>query len=148
MILHASIALDNPATAADFLARIWDGEAFPFHPVHGAFIVLKGDEAGSAIEIYPTGTVNKLGKDGISFEIADVIPQATATHLAVTTELDEQEVFALADSYSWWSRLCDRGDFSLIEIWMEGTVLVEIFTPAHLEAYREAMDPENWRDGE
>lgn len=145
MIFHASIAADNPATVADFLAELWGGEAFSFHPVHGAFIVIKGDEHGSAVEVYPARTVNRLGKQGVSFAISDKLTNETATHLALSTELTDRQVFDLAASYGWWSRLCDRGSFELIEVWLEGSVLVEILTPPMLENYRSSMTLETWR---
>lgn len=146
MIFHASIAADNPGTAASFLAELWDGEAFPFHPVHGAFIVLQGDEHGSAIEIYPAGTVIRLGKDGIGFHITDDLSRETATHLAVATQLGEKQVFDLAATYGWWARQRDRGPFELIEVWIDGKVLVEVLTPRMQERYRSSMAVDNWRD--
>lgn len=148
MIFHASIAADNPGTVASFLAELWEGEAFDFHPVHGAFIVLKGDEAGSAIEIYPAGTVIRLGQQGISFAIAEDPAHETATHLAIATDLDERAVFDLAATYGWWSRLTSRGPFDLIEIWIDGRVLVEVFTPPMQARYREAMTPDAWGENE
>ncbi|MEI6418024.1 MAG: helix-turn-helix domain-containing protein, partial [Sphingomonadales bacterium] len=39
-IFHASIPAQNPALVADVLARIWGGQAMPFHPVPGALGVV------------------------------------------------------------------------------------------------------------
>lgn len=145
MIFHASIAVENPADVGDFFAALWGGEVFPFHPVEGGVIVLHGSDDGSAVEIYPAGTVNRCGSYAVSFERKPALPAGTATHLAVATPHSANEVTALAARHGWLARHCDRGPFDLIEVWVEGTVLVEVLTPGMQARYRAAMTRHNWR---
>ena len=62
MINHISIGVNNPEKAANFLAQIWNGYAFPFPPCPNSFIVLADDGIGTAVEFTPANTVLAPGE--------------------------------------------------------------------------------------
>jgi len=83
MLFHASIDAQNPKHVAAVLAEIWRGTVLDFAPVPGSYIVLAGDERGSAIEVYPAGRVLIDGDAEAESIEAFATPRATATHLAI-----------------------------------------------------------------
>ena len=58
MLFHLSIAAREPRHVANVIAELWGGAALPFPPVmEGSWIAIAGDDRGTAIEVYPDGTV-------------------------------------------------------------------------------------------
>ncbi len=146
MIFHLSLPARDPARVAAVMAEIWRGEAFAFHPVPGAWIALAGDAHGTALEIYPADTILVPGETALEFRSGSAPPPANiASHAAVETPLSEPEIAAIAEREGWPARRCDRGPFALIELWVEGQVLIELLTPEMAADYRRSMTVENWR---
>jgi hypothetical protein len=56
VIHHLSIPARNPKHVAAVLTELFRGTLTGFGPYGNSFIAWMGDEHGSAIEIYPTGT--------------------------------------------------------------------------------------------
>ncbi|MEM7024364.1 MAG: hypothetical protein AAF637_17555 [Pseudomonadota bacterium] len=139
-----SLPARDPARVAVVMARIWAGEAFPFHAAAGAWITLAGSGDGSALEIYPEGTNLVAGSVAVSFETGSA-PPAIASHVAIETPLGEAELIAIAEREGWLARCCSRGPFSLIELWVENRYLIELLTPEMADDYRRTMTTENWR---
>lgn len=160
MINHISIGVNNPEKVADFLAKIWNGYAFPFPPSPNSYIVLADDGKGTAVEITPANTVlvpgegfpaeenfdkNTLtGEFEAKFVAGTNFPEYVATHLAVNTHLSETEVLEMAKSENWRTLICNRdeGLFQLIEVWVENRFMLEVFTPAMTERYRKVVQPQ------
>lgn len=131
MIFHASIDADEPRRVADFLARLWNGQVLPFPAViDGSWIVLAGDDHGSAIEVYPRGTeLVPADGDADAYGVKRIPALGTATHLAVATPLSAAEVMLLAVSERWIAKYRKRGGmFGVIEIWVENRLMVEALT--------------------
>lgn len=144
MIFHLSLPARDPKRVSAVMAELWGGEAFPFHPIPGAWIAMAGDAHGTALEVYPAETVLIPGDTALESETG--APAAnTASHAAVETPLSEPEVMAIAEREGWLARRCDRGPFELIELWIEGWVLVELLTAEMATDYRRSMTIENWR---
>lgn len=143
MIFHISIPARDPDGTADALAKLTGGTAFPFHPIDGALIVIHGDAHGSAIEVYPDDAVLAAGPQMLAVDSAEA-PKRTGFHAAIASPLDEEHVMRIAASHGWLARRCDRGPFELIEMWIDGRLLIEILTPDMQADYRAAMTPENW----
>ena len=144
MIFHLSLPARDPGRVAAVMAELWRGEAFPFHPIPGAWIAMAGDAHGTALEVYPAETVLIAGDTALDSETGPT-PANTASHAAVETPLSEAEVHAIAEREGWLARRCDRGPFQLIELWVEGWVLVELLTAEMAADYRSSMTIENWR---
>ena len=160
MINHISIGANDPEKVANFLAKIWNGYAFPFPPCPNSYIVLADDGNGTAVEITPANTVlvpgegfpatenfdeNTLTEDfEAKFVAGQSSPEYVATHLAVNTHLSEAEVLELANREGWRTLICnrDRGLFQLIEVWVENRFMLEVFTPAMTARYREVVQPQ------
>ena len=144
MLFHASFPSHDPARAAEAVARLWGGRAFPFPVFEGSYIAMEGDKFGTAIEFLPAGAVMVPGEDEV-----EVTPQrraGTETHLAISTRLAEKEVHALAKEYGWQARTCWRGEdlFRVIELWIDNAYLVEVLTPEMQKEYLAFMKPERY----
>ena len=145
MLFHASIDAQDPRHDASVLAEIWRGSVLPFPPVPGSYIVLAGDERGSAIEILPAGRVLIPGdREAESIKAFDS-PRATATHLAVGVSCSVAELERIARRERWLSRVCWRGDlFRVVEFWIENRVELEFLTPEMQAEYRAAANSERF----
>jgi hypothetical protein len=163
MINHVSIGAENPEKAANLLAELWNGYVFPFPPCEGAFIVFAEGDQGISIEVYPKDAEMYPGV-GEPSECAVFNPETmcfdyevrfrkaaknsdfTATHLALNTKLNEAEIRLLVEKEGWRCVKCERGGgvFPLLEVWLENTVMLEVFTPEMTEKYQQAMRPANF----
>ena len=145
MIFHLSLPADDPGHVAAVMAELWRGEAFPFHPVPGAWIALAGDAHGTALEVYPADTVLVPGETALESVTHPQAPAKSASHAAVECPLDEAAILAIGEREGWPVRRCDRGPFMLIELWVEGRTLIELLTAEMAADYRRSMTIENWR---
>lgn len=148
MLFHVSIAARDPARVAAVLAELWDGDALPFPPVaQGSWIALAGDDRGSAIEVYPAGTVLRESAgdaDATSEQRED--DGFTAAHVALATPFYPETVLGIARREGWPAKYRRRGGvFGVIELWVEGTQMVEVLTPEMQAEYVAGMTPANWR---
>lgn len=148
MLFHVSIEADDPRKTAEALAELWGGEALPFPPVGaGSWVALAGDEKGSLIEVYPRGTElhEGEGQDG-GFGRQAIPRRHGATHFAMASTLSPTSVFAVAERNGWHAKYCRRDDmFGLIEMWIDGCLMVEVLTPHMQREYMDAITIENWR---
>lgn len=148
MLFHMSFAAREPRYVAEVIAELWGGEALPFPPVSDdGWIVFEGDEHGTAMEVYPLGTVlreavgdaDAVGEmhDGSSF---------SASHAAISTSLDLEAVLAIAEREGWPAKFRKRGGtFGVIEMWIEGHQMIEVLTPEMQDEYRAGISAEGWR---
>jgi hypothetical protein len=131
MLFHISIAAERPEQAARLVAELWSGRAYPFPPVaEGSWIAMAGDDRGSAIEIYPLGTELHQG-DGESAvrPTAGLAARNGPVHVAIATGLGVDQVKAIAKRFAAPAKVCSRGPFHVIELWVEGCFLIEVLTP-------------------
>jgi len=147
MLFHASIEADNPQRVATALAKLWEGKALPFPPVaKGSWAAFANDDRNSAIEVYPRGTELRIAEgnaDAGSINVAG--KRFGATHLAIATVLDAEEVLSLAEREAWPARICHRGGmFHVIEIWIEGCQMIEVLTAEMQREYLENISVEKW----
>nr|WP_087575036.1 hypothetical protein [Sphingomonas sp. CDS-1] len=148
MLFHLSIAAHDPRHVAQVIAEFWRGEAFPFPPVTpGSWIAVAGDERGTAIEVYPLGTVLREAEgDADSFGERTEQTGYTATHAAIATPLSEAEVMAIASREGWPAKYRKRGGgFGVIELWIEGRQMVELLTQEMQAEYLAATRMDNFR---
>jgi hypothetical protein len=142
MLFHMSIAAEDPRHVAFVIAELWRGEARRFPPVaDNSWIALAGDERGTAVEVYPLGTVlRETPGDADAHGETSAMDRFSATHGAIATPLDEGEVLAIAGREGWPAKYRKRGGmFGVIELWIEGHQMMEVLTPEMQSEYLGAM---------
>jgi len=148
MLFHVSIDAENPKRVAQVIAELWGGIATPFPPVMvGSWVAMAGDARNTIVEIYPRGTELVLaeGEAGADGRIGAKLSHS-ATHFAMATDLDLGRVMAIADREGWPVKYCKRGGaFGVIELWVEGTRMIEVLTPEMQAEYLDAMTVSNWQ---
>jgi hypothetical protein len=139
MLFHLSIDADNPKHVAEVFAEIWKGHAIPFPPVAvGSWMALAGDERNNLIEVYPRGTelVEVPGDADAKGVDGDAPRPHSPTHLAIGTQLTEDQILAIAQREGWPAKYRKRGGvFGVIELWVEGWRMVEVLTPEMQQEY-------------
>lgn len=148
MLFHASIPANDPQRVANVIAEIWKGEAFRFPPWPGAFVAMAGDDRGSTVEVYPRGQVIAPGEGDAAARPSALQSGASQSefHLAIATARSAQEVLAIAQREGWRAVRCSRGGFfDVIELWVEGSLLVEVLTPEMQQDYRRNINLNTWR---
>ena len=149
MIHHFSFAAREPQRAAEAIAALWGGEAFPFPPVaEGSWVAISGDPRGTTIEVYPAGAeLQPAEGDADAVAVMNDRPaQYVATHAAIASPLSEEEIYAMAARQGWLAKYCKRGGiFGVIECWVENAFLLEVMTPQMQREYTDFMSPEAWR---
>jgi len=143
-LLHLSINANNPQEVAAFLAEVMGGVAMPFPPFPDCWIAFAAEDDGTAIEVYPTTHVLEAGPDQISCEIKESNTTSTFVHAAVCSQLKRTEIMALASTKGWTSRICNRGPFDCVEVWLENRLLVELLDDEMQKNYRAGMTASNW----
>jgi len=146
MIFHFSIAADDPERSARFLAELWGGRAYPFPPVaKGSWVAMAGDDRGSTIEIYPRGTEAHLGEgETMVRDLTGTPAREGAFHAAIATSLSIEEVKAVAARYETVAKVCNRGAFQVIELWIDGCQMLEMLTPDMQAQYLRAAKFDAW----
>jgi catechol 2,3-dioxygenase-like lactoylglutathione lyase family enzyme len=138
MIHHLSVSAADPQGAAEFFADLMSGVVVDFLPNPGSYMVFKADGQGTAIEIYPAGSVMvPNGESGSIFvRQPDGADRRSPTHFALSVQLSQDEVLARAAAKGWDAFVCDRGGhFHVVEVWIENTWLVELLPPAFAAEY-------------
>ncbi|MBO9624040.1 MAG: hypothetical protein J7500_15135 [Sphingomonas sp.] len=147
MLFHVSIDAADPRRVAEVIAELWAGVATPFPPViEGSWIAMAGDDRNSAVEVYPRGTELVQG-DGDSDAHGRIGANGdhSSTHFAMATALDVEQVLAIAKREDWPVKYRKRGGaFGVLELWLEGTRMIEVLTPEMQAEYRGAMTIEGW----
>lgn len=143
-LLHVSINADEPERVARFLAVLFAGRALPFPPFPDCWIAFTEEDDGTAIEVYPTTHVLTAGEHTIACEVRERNAAPTFAHAAVGSPLDRSRIIELAQAEGWLARICDRGPFECVEVWLEDRLLVEVLDPVMQTDYRRGMTAANW----
>ena len=148
MLFHVSISAHDPRRVATVIAELWGGEVHVFPPVmEGSWVAMAGDDRSTTIEVYPIDTVLREGEgdsDGFGERSGHV--GYTPTHAAIATNLDQDQVMAIANREGWSAKYCKRGGkFGVIELWIEGRQMIEVLTPDMQREYLDCVTIANWR---
>ena len=143
-LLHLSINADNPEKVAAFLAVVMGGDAMPFPPFPDCWIAFAGEDDGTAIEVYPTTHVLRAGPRQIACDVRERCADNSFVHVALSSALPREELLNLASLQGWTARVCDRGPFLCVEVWLENRLLVELLDGPMQEDYRAGMTAANW----
>jgi hypothetical protein len=138
MIHHMSISAQKPQHVAQVLAEVFKGQTAPFPPHPGSYMVFAMDEYGTAIEIYPAGSQLVPGSEGdsCSFVQKPQTAQFGAVHAAVSVPATQTEIEQIGAREGWRVVRCDRESFfSVIEFWVENSLMLEFLTPEMKSQY-------------
>lgn len=137
MIHHFSIPVQDTKNIADVIAKLFNGTITRFGPYKDSYIVWVGDEYGTAIELYPSGTemIPDEGNGQANFIHNPAHSGFTATHAAVSIDRTREEIHVFAEELGWRAIELPRGGFSVIEFWIENKVMIELLTPDMAKDY-------------
>lgn len=146
MLFHLSIDADAPQHVAEVLAELWQGAAMPFPPIlNGSWAAFAGDDRATMVEVYPRGAELHEGDAGVTGVIGGNNDRS-ATHFAMATPLKRDAVLAVAAREGWPAAVCNRGGlFDVIEIYVEGSRMIEVLTAEMQADYLRTMTVPNWR---
>lgn len=146
MLFHISVEADEPQRVARALAEIMGGEAMPFPPVaEGSWVALAGDERGTMVEVYPRGTELSPTEEG-AIGVPGAHRRKSSVHFAMATSLTQEQVLDICRREGWPAHYFRRVDkFGLIEIWVEGCLMIEVLTPAMQREYLDTITIPNWK---
>lgn len=144
MIHHISIDAHNPLRVASVLAEIWNGKVYQFfYP--GSYNVMPFDSYGTAVVVFPQGTVWTPGADAKS---AQLLPSTStglvAIHAAISVPATQQQIEQIGQREEWRVLTRNQGDgaFRLVEFWVENRILFEFLPPGFETQYLQTMQPE------
>lgn len=137
MILHASIAADDPQKTAQTLATLLGGLAFPMPGGGGAWAALTGDEHGTNIQVLGRGRQYHRKAGEHTQMVWGEKARHGASHLMIETHLEEADVLALADANGCHAHRARHASFEVIEFWIDDCQLLDVMTPDMARVYRE-----------
>ncbi|TBR58303.1 hypothetical protein B4U84_20450 [Westiellopsis prolifica IICB1] len=139
MIHHISVSAKNPQHVAQVLAKVLKGQAAPFPPNPGSYIVFPGDEYGTAVEVYPLASEILPGTspdEHCMFVHNDNPSMFTATHAAISVPVTQEEIEQVGMSEGWRVVRCSRESlFDVMEFWVENRLMIELLTPEMASQY-------------
>lgn len=143
MLHHISLPVKNPQHVASVLAEILRGKAVPFPPNPNSYIVVVGDEFGTAIELYPLGSeiVPDAWNGQGGFRVNNNPSVYTAVHAAISVPVSLEEIEHIGVREGWRVFPCNRdGLFDVVEFWLENFLMLELLTPEMRTKYLNAMN--------
>jgi hypothetical protein len=145
MIHHISIAANNPRHVAEVLAKILGGKVAPFPSHPGSYVAIAMDEKGTLIEVYPLGTelIPGDGEQQVQFRENQNSSPYDAVHAAVSVSISEKEIEEIAAQEGWRVLHCNRGQFEVIEFWIENRLMIELLTPEIAPQYLNFVQKRN-----
>lgn len=144
-ILHASIPADQPAAVATMLARLLGGQAMPFPPGGPHAWIAWADDGQTEIEVVRRGDGLIQGPTEAEWRPTGAASRASEVHLALAVPLATTDILATAREAGWPARVCNRGGlFDLVELWVEGAFLIELFDPAQAAHFAQVMSAGQW----
>lgn len=144
-LIHASVPADDPRHVAEVLAEMMGGEALPFPPAGpDARMAWSGDGTVS-LEIVPRGYLIHRGPQEGEWHPAAEPQRLSEVHLAIAVDRSAAEIVAIADRAGWPARRCSRGEglFELVEVWVEGAFMLEMFDPDQAAHYERTVTVDN-----
>ena len=141
MIHHLSLPAQDPRHVAEVLVELFRGKLTGFGPYRNSFIAWAGDEHGTAIEVYPTGTemLPDAGAGQANFRHNAQASPFVATHAAISVDRSKEEIYAIAKREGWRAIELPRGPNNVIEFWIENSVMLELMTQEMARDYVGAM---------
>ena len=144
-LIHASIPADDPKTAAEVLSEIMGGEALPFPPAGPLGRMAWSGDGKISLEIVPRGNLIHRGAEEGNWIPVDTPQRLSEVHLAIAVDRPASDIIAIAEEAGWPARICSRGNgfFDLVEVWVEGAFMLEMFDPEQATHYERVVTVEN-----
>ena len=100
--------------------------------------MLAGDDRGSFLEILPaTAVFDPDAPLGLKQRPANFAPGSG--HVLISTIKGRDEIEAIAKREGWRSQEVETGLFKIVKVWIDGTVLVELFAEGEVQRYIDAF---------
>ncbi|KEF42285.1 MAG: hypothetical protein ER33_07125 [Cyanobium sp. CACIAM 14] len=144
MLHHMSLPARDPHSVARVLAELTDGQFFDFPIAPGAYMVNGCDPHGTALEILPDDRVWLPGPHEVDVGVRESSGPCSGFHVALSVPVSRERIEEVGAREGWLVRLCDRGPFQVIELWVENRFMVELLTAAMVPAYLAFMKPETY----
>lgn len=148
MLIHTSLPANDPELVSRVLCEVTGGKRCSF-PYPGGYYVGFDDDNSTAVEIYPIDTRLAPGTGPVYGELEPLEQSRQhmvryfgsneevgyiASHIALTTPLSLDEIYAIAKRENWRAAYCSRREkFRLVEFWMENRILVELILQRDFE---------------
>jgi hypothetical protein len=97
------------------------------------------------LEVIPRGFLIHRGEEEGGWHRVDNPQRLSEVHLAISSDRPKEEIVAIAEKAGWPARVCSRGNgfFELVEVWVEGTFMLEMLDPAQTAHYERVLNVEN-----
>lgn len=141
MLIHTSLPAKDPELVSRVLCEVAGGKRCQF-PYPGGYYVGFDDANSTAVEIYPIDTQLRPGtgkaygdlqpleesrQNMVRYVGSNEDVAYIASHIALTTPLRLDEIYAIAKRENWRAVYCSRREsFRLVEFWLEDRILVEL----------------------
>jgi hypothetical protein len=144
-LIHASIPADDPFKVSEVLAEMLSGEALPFPPAGPLGRMAWSGDGSISLEIVPRGNLIHWGDEEGAWVPVENPQRLSEVHLAIGVDRPKAEIVAIAEKAGWPARICARGNgfFELVEVWVEGTFMLEMFDPDQAAHYARVVTVEN-----
>ena len=146
MLFHLSFCAREPERVGRVLAEILAAQVVkaPSPPFNeGALFVCCGDDRGTMISLEPWGVTYRPGPNQMTSMPRDGrSPEHTPFHGLFLARVSKERIFAIAVAEGWPAAQVPNGPFDVINVWLEGSQLVEFTTPELYPAYRATFDAE------
>ena len=144
-LIHASIPADDTNKVAEVLAEMMGGEALPFPPAGRKGRMAWSGDGSISLEIVPRGHLIHPGREQGEWRSVTEPQRLSEVHLAIGVDRPAAEIVAIAEKAGWPARVCARGGgfFELVEVWVEGAFMLEMFDPEQAAHYERVASVEN-----
>lgn len=146
MLFHISFCARNPPRVAGALAKLLGATVVraPSPPFNeGALFVCCGDDRGTMISLEPWGVAYEPGPNHMTgMPHGQPTPEHNAFHALFMAAVSKERVLEIAAEEGWPAAQVPNGPFDVINVWIEGTQLVEFTTPELYPAYKATFDAE------
>src|SRR5262249_30181629 len=129
MLFHLSFCVREPERVARVLAEILGARVVrpPSPPFNeDAQWVCCGDDRGTMISLEPWGVTYRPGPNQMTTMPRNgASPEHTAFHGLFLASVPKERILAIAAAEGWPAGQVPNGPFEVINVWLEGTQLVE-----------------------
>lgn len=141
MIHHMSFGVREPERVAHALAVLAGAHAIraPSPPFPcGSWFVAAGDYRGSCLEILPsTAAFDPRSPLGLTSRPA--ASECGNGHVLISAVVPRDHILAVAEAEGWGFQEVETGLFRIVKLWIDDTVLVEVFAAGEAARYVDAF---------
>ena len=144
-LIHASLPADDPRRVAEVLAEMMAGEALPFPPGGTDGRMAWSRDGRVSLEIVPRGHMIHHGPKEGEWRLTANPQRLSEVHLAIAVDRSAADIIAIAGRAGWPAHKCSRGEglFELVEVWVEGAFMLEMFDPEQAAHYERTITVDN-----